>query len=203
VGRDLDPDEWIRKANARVELDRFFLAEIEKRQDQPDDDLLGALVEATGDADAAYRLSVAEVISVAEQLLVGGNETTTQLLGEILRLLAEHPDQLQRLRDDPSLVPNAVEEALRLGSPVVGVYKQCVVDSDVGGTVIPAGWLVAVMWGSANRDATRFDAPDEFGVDRTDAKEHIAKTTSSTVIVRAQEAFQGRDRRRLFSPVRT
>lgn len=174
VGKDLTRAEWMRKAKAKVELDAFFLEEVERRLRQPSDDLLGDLARATTDPGAAYKLTVPEVVSVAEQLLVGGNETTTQILGEIVRLLATHPHELSKVVGDRSLIPNVVEEALRIGSPIKGLYKNCKADVTVNGTLIPAGSVVALMWGSANRDSAMFDEPDRFSADRPNARRHVA-----------------------------
>jgi cytochrome P450 len=174
VGKQLTSQQWLVKASAKVALDDFFLDEVNQRIAEPADDLLGELVKCLSDPEASGRLSVPEIVTVAEQMLVGGNETTTQLLGRLVLLLAQHPDQYAALREDRTLVTNAIEEALRITSPLVGLYKNCAVDTTVGGTLIEAGSVVAIMWGSANRDSSRFENPDSFNIMRPNAKKHIA-----------------------------
>jgi cytochrome P450 len=179
MGVDLSHDGWLTKAQSHVEMQRFFMQKIEARIEMPTDDLLGELVAAaTGplpdDPAAEQPFTVLEVLNAVQHLLAAGNETTTQAIGQAMRLLVENQDQRARLRAEPDLIPNAVEEALRVETPTVGMWRYCREDTDVGGTVIPAGALVAVMFGSANRDDELFDDADAFRVDRPNASRHLA-----------------------------
>jgi cytochrome P450 len=96
-----------------------------------------------------------------------------RLLGAALQVLGERPDLQARLRSDPELIPGFVEETLRIESPVKGDFRLARVPAVVGGVDIPAGSTVMVLNGAANRDPRRFDHPDEFRVDRANAREHL------------------------------
>ncbi|BCY11927.1 cytochrome P450 [Actinoplanes sp. L3-i22] len=140
-----------------------------KRADRSDD-LLGALV----GAESADVLSSDELVSMAILLLVAGHETTVNLIGNAVYLLCRWPAQKQRLLDDPALVPVAVEETLRLAGPsATTTYRVTTSPLTVGGTTIPAGEQVLVSLLSANRDESRFTAPDDFDLNRHDGG-HLA-----------------------------
>ncbi len=127
-------------------------------------DLLTHLVEAEEEGD---QLGDGELLSNLVLLLVAGYETTTHLLGNAVVALSEHPDELARLRDDPSLVPLAVEEVLRFDGPANVNARVAHEPIDVGGVVIPEGNLVFNMLGAANRDPSVFEDPDRFDVGRS------------------------------------
>jgi cytochrome P450 len=99
-------------------------------------------------------------------LLIAGNETTTNLLGNLLNVLADRPDLWERLRREPELLDTAIEETLRFDSPVQFLMREAKEDVDLHGQRIAAKDSVIVVMGSANRDAAVFDAPDEFRLDR-------------------------------------
>src|SRR5690606_30818228 len=103
-------------------------------------------------------------------LLVAGNETTTNLIGNGTLALLGHPDQEQRLRDNPSMVPDGIEEMLRYDSPVQGVVRFATRDTEVGGRALAKGDIVLVMLGAANRDPAQFPEPDTFDVGRPDVR---------------------------------
>jgi cytochrome P450 len=109
-----------------------------------------------------------------EQLLTGGNETTTSTIGGALLLLIQNPDQEAALRADPTLVKNFVEEALRVETPVQGLFRQTTRDTVLGDVAIPQGSIVMLRHGAVNRDPTKFDAPDRFDVARKNAGAHLA-----------------------------
>ena len=132
-------------------------------EDATADDALDALLAARADG----RLSAGEVRHIGHQLLVAGHETTTSLLGMMLFRLLERPLILQQLRDDPALIPRAVEEALRFDSPVNGLFRTNVEATVLHDTEIAAGTKLQVLYASANRDETRFPDPDEFRLDRS------------------------------------
>jgi pimeloyl-[acyl-carrier protein] synthase len=106
-------------------------------------------------------------------LLVAGNETTTNLIGNGLHALLKHPDQLRRVADDRTLIPSAVEEMLRYDSPVQLTTRAANTDLDLSGTRIKQGDFVYLFIGAANRDPAQFDHPDRFDVSRPDNK-HLA-----------------------------
>jgi cytochrome P450 len=145
------------------EFNEYFAAEIERRRAEPSDDLISRLVHAE---TAEGRLSPLELLAFTRLLLVAGNETTTNLIGNAVIALLESPEQLERLRAEPELIPNAVEEALRFDSPVQGLPRQAVKDVELGGETIPAGARVMLMIGAANRDPDRWPDADRFDVAR-------------------------------------
>lgn len=112
------------------------------------------------------QLSDGELFFLSVLLLLAGNETTTNLLSTLFLTLAEHPDLLPMLRDQPDLIGPAIEEQLRFSSPVQSLYRTARVDYPVGSAVIPAGSRVLLLWGAANRDPRQFDNPDELRIDR-------------------------------------
>jgi cytochrome P450 len=160
MGRSANLDPTIA---AMREFNEYFAAEIERRRAAPSDDLISRLVEAE---TPEGRLSPLELLAFTRLLLIAGNETTTNLIGNAVIALLQNPDQLERLRAEPGLVPNAVEEALRFDSPVQGLPRMTVKDVELGGEMIPAGKRVMLMIGSANRDPDRWPDADRFDVAR-------------------------------------
>jgi cytochrome P450 len=121
-------------------------------------------------------LSREEMRHLGYQLLVAGHETTTSLLGLMLYRLLERPDVMARLRGDPALIPQAVEEALRFDSPVQGLFRTNAGPAELAGTTLPPRTKVQMLFGSANRDAEQWPAADEFRVDRdaNELRRHVA-----------------------------
>ena len=153
------------------EFQRHFEREIDDRRLHPRDDLLSNLVHATIDDRS---LALPEILSIISQLMVAGNETTTKLLAEMMRLLGERPDEWQAVRDDPTRIERVVEESLRLSSPTQGIFRITTAAVTLGGVDIPAGARLVMVYGSANRDEAVFDDPDQFCPDRSRLKEQIA-----------------------------
>jgi cytochrome P450 len=148
-----------------------MVTKLEDKRIHPADDVLTGMVEAS---DEEGLLNSEELPAMALQLLTAGHETSIYLIsGGTLRLL-QHPDQLARLRADPSLLGNAIDELLRFDPPPVpGVFRYATQDVEVGGTVIPAGALVILSVAAANRDPERFTSPDQLDVTRQE-NEHMA-----------------------------
>ncbi len=121
-------------------------------------------------------LSRAEVRHLGYQLLVAGHETTTSLIGLMLFRLIERPDLMARLRADPGLIPDAVEEALRYDSPVSGLFRTNTAECQIVGEPVPERTKLQLLFGSANRDPARFEEPDEFRLDReaNELRRHVA-----------------------------
>jgi cytochrome P450 len=119
------------------------------------------------------RLSDGELCSIAVQLLVAGNETSTNLLGSML-LHLDRNGLWPALVADIALAPAAVEETLRIESPVQALYRRTTTDVDVHGTTIPAGSRVHLVWASANHDAEAFSDPDRFDLHRPELRTHLA-----------------------------
>jgi cytochrome P450 len=150
-----------------------YLAElVARKRAEPDDALLSALVRlADDDGD---RLSAEELVAMGMLLLIAGHETTMNLLGNAVLGLLTHPDQLALLRAHPDLLPRALEEFLRWDSPVWNApVRFATEDVALGGVTIPAGAVVQLTLGAANRDAGRFPAADRLDVER-DAAGHVA-----------------------------
>jgi len=116
---------------------------------------------------------VIDVVRVAANLFSAGQETTVRLLSSALKLLAEDPALQERLRTDPSAIPNFVEEALRFESPIKGDFRLARSATTIGGVDVPAGTTLMVHYGAANRDPRVFDAPERFDPDRPNARRHI------------------------------
>ncbi|MFC7500778.1 cytochrome P450 [Nocardioides sp. CPCC 206347] len=146
-------------ASATVELMGYFSELIERRRREPGDDTVSQLVAAGvadgPDADAGLLSILAFVFT----MVAGGNDTTTGALGGAVQLLSSRPDQRALLVADPSLLPDAVEEFLRLTSPVQALARTAVRDVVLHDTVIPAGRKVLLLYGAANRDPRRY-GPD-------------------------------------------
>lgn len=148
---------------ATVELIDYFNRVIDARQASPRDDLISALV--TAEVDGA-RLRRPDLLAFSILLLVAGNETTTNLIGNGLAALLEAPEAVARLRAEPAGIPTAVEEMLRYDSPVQGLVRFATRDVEVRGQRIAAGDVVLCLLGAANRDPDAFERPDEFDVTR-------------------------------------
>jgi cytochrome P450 len=133
------------------------------RRANPRDDLISAIV-AQQEGETA--LSNREVVQFVLLLLVAGNETTTNLIGNLANALLEHPDVLRAVAADPARIPDLVEEGLRYDSPVQVVFRTTTQDTELRGVRIPKGDFVAVFLGSANRDERRFASPDRLDLDR-------------------------------------
>ena len=138
---------------------------------QPGDDLMSQLIQAS---DGGARLSDEELRATAGLVLAAGFETTVNLLGNGIRLLLDTPDQLAKLRERPELWPNAVEEILRLESPVQLSARISRTDTVVAGTRVPRGELVVIGLAAANRDPKMFDDPHRFDVERANANKHLS-----------------------------
>jgi cytochrome P450 len=140
------------------------------RRAQAADDLITALVEAEVEGE---KLEEWEILGFCILLLIAGNETTTNLIGNLFNLLAARPELWQQLRDDRSLVDPVIEETLRYEGPVQRLGRAATTDVELSGVRIPAGDLVTVYFASANRDPEGFPNPDEFRLDR-DLRNHVA-----------------------------
>ena len=145
------------------DLGAYFAPLVEERRAEPRDDILSGLALAEEEGD---RLDEEETIALLRLLLVAGNETTVNLIGNGMLALLRHPEQLQRLRDNPALIPSAVEELLRYDSPVQLDLRRIVEDGEVGGVPVKRGEDIVVLIGGANRDPERFEDPDGLDVGR-------------------------------------
>jgi cytochrome P450 len=153
-------------------LDEKFCSYIEDRRSTPREDVLTSL--ATAKYPDGSTPEVIEVSRSATFLFAAGQETTAKLLSAALQALGDRPDVQQKLRNDRSLIPGFIEESLRMESPVKSDSRLARRPATVGGVDIPAGTIVMVLPGAANRDPRRFDNPHEFQIDRKNVREHMA-----------------------------
>ena len=140
----------------------------------PGDNLMSQLIQASENGPVETRLSETELIGIAGLVLAAGFETTVNLLGNGIRMLLDTPEHLDTLRQRPELWPNAVEEILRLESPVQLTARLAVKDVEMGGTQIERGELVIVYLATANRDPSVFPNPHHFDIERPNAGKHLA-----------------------------
>jgi cytochrome P450 len=152
------------------EMTEYFLAMIEQRRTRPGSDLISRLLAAEIDGQ---KLSVAELLGFCSLLLVAGNETTTNLIGNAVLTFIEAPGTIERLLAEPSLLPQAIEEVLRYRSPVQSMYRVTATDTALGDLPVPAGSPLVAWIGSANRDERQFERPDQFDVHRGSSR-HLA-----------------------------
>lgn len=160
-------DDARRSMQASRDLRAYLEPVVEQRRREPREDLISALVAAEEQGD---KLSTDEVFSTIILLLVAGNETTTNLIGNGLLALLRHPQQLAILRDDAALIENAVEELLRYDSPVQFTGRIPLEDAEIGGRTIPAGKELLLVLGGANRDPAQYNDPDRLDVTRKDVR---------------------------------
>jgi cytochrome P450 len=148
------------------EFSTYFVPLIEARRVEPRNDLVSAMVAAIDNES----LSTVETLMVAITIMVAGNETSTNLIGNTVVELLTNPEQLQLLLADPALLPNAVDEANRLTAPIQFAFREATEETEVAGTTIPKGAIIALHMAAANRDPRRFDDPDRFLITRPVAK---------------------------------
>jgi cytochrome P450 len=155
---------------ASVELRAYLAGVAEQRRASPRDDLITALVQAE---EAGDRLSEEDLLATCELLLVAGNETTTSLIGNAIVALLRHPDQLEALRADPSLLGPGIEELLRYDSPVQATSRIATADLDAQGRRVRRGEELILLLGSANRDPRAFEEPERLDLARGEPR-HLA-----------------------------
>lgn len=160
------------EALAYQEMPAYLAELIAAKRANPGEDLLSALIHAVD--EGGDQLSPAELIGMSVLLLIAGHETTVNLIGNGMRALFAHPDQLADLRADFGLLDGAIEEMLRYDGPVETCTDRLALeDVEMGGITIPAGSTVLITMADADRDPERFDEPDRFDI-RRDARGHIA-----------------------------
>ncbi len=151
-------------ADAVGEMFAYFAGLIEKRRKEPEDDMISALVHGTIAGDD---VPLIQILGFGFTMVTGGNDTTTGLLGGAAEILTRHPDQRALLRDDPERMTGALEEFLRLTSPVQGLARTATRDVEIEGRTIPAGRKVMLLYASANRDEREYgDGAEDCDVTR-------------------------------------
>jgi len=182
-GNMSDPDMIAKAGQAFVEYASYVSELFDDRRENPRDDLISILVHAKdegllgtseahgerisqGYSEEQLEMSKDELIKFCVLLLVAGNETTRNALSGAMKLLIENPEARQRLIDEPELIPTAVEELLRLTSPVISFVRTATQDTELRGQKIRQGQRVLMLYASANRDASQFENPDALQVER-------------------------------------
>jgi cytochrome P450 len=160
-----------------VEAQHFFAEVMQARRDNPQDDIISELVHAkvVDEPGGPERpLDMHELQDLLDQLLTGGNETTTNAIGSAMMLLLQRPELMERMRDDSKLIRNFLEESLRFETPVLHLWRITTQETELGGVTLPKGANIALGYASANRDESVFDASEEFDAARKKAGAHLA-----------------------------
>lgn len=183
IGTNISVDARVEAEREVIEFQHYFANQLEIRKTEPQDDILTNLLNARVDRNEVdddgnplndEPLTMPEMLSIIQQLLVAGNETTTKFLTEMVRLLCENPDEFAKLKADPTRAKAVVEETLRLSTPTQGMFRIVQGDTEVAGCPMSAGDRAVVMFTAANRDPEVFDDPDAFNPDRENITDHLA-----------------------------
>lgn len=150
-------------SHAILEMSAYFFGMIEQRRRAPGEDLISGLLAAEVEGE---KLSEIELLGFCALLLVAGNETTTNLIGNAMWCFTEHPQVWERLRSDPARLDQALEEVLRYRSPVQAMFRVTTGEAELAGETIPARSPVVAWIGSANHDEDQFSEPEKFDIDR-------------------------------------
>jgi cytochrome P450 len=164
------PDLAERGTKSWQELSEYFRETIAERRREPRDDLVSVLVAAADQGDV---LTEEQLVATCAVMLIAGNETTRNLIGNGMLALLRNPDQLERLWKDPSLVDSAIEELLRFAGPVQSTARVATEDVEIGGKAVEKGQLVITVMAAANRDPTHFPDPDKLDITRR-RNHHVA-----------------------------
>ena len=164
-------EDSILNAESQLEFQLYFADMIEHRRNNPGDDVVSILVNSEVEEEP---LDVAEMLSMIQQILVAGNETTTATLAAGMVHLIQRPDVLERLRKEPDLIPIFVEEILRLETPSAGMWRFVLEDTEINGVKMAKGATAMIRWASGNRDEEIFEDGDNIDLDRTNTDKHMA-----------------------------
>jgi cytochrome P450 len=153
------------------EFNEFFGNLLQLRRQEAQEDIISDVANAEVNDEM---LNEAEMLSMLQQFLVAGNETTTKLLTNLMHHLAVEDGLEEQLRNDPNLIDNFIEEGLRFEAPVGGLFRMAKEDTTVGNTQLREGDHIWLIFAAANRDPQMFSEPDTFSVDRENARDHLA-----------------------------
>lgn len=168
----LPKETLLRYAETIAEMQHYLKGMMEERRQEPKEDLISELLNA--ELGGERKLNDKEILSLLETLLVAGNETTTNAIGNAVLVLAQDPALRQSLQDDKSLIARFVEESLRTQSSVTGVFRRTKADVELGGVAIPAGSKILIGIAAVNRDDKHFDHADELDLARSNIRGHLA-----------------------------
>lgn len=172
LGHMISQERELECAREVVEFQHAVKTKIDARRETPTDDLLSDIVNAR--IDGEHPLDDAEILSIAQQLMVAGNETTTHSLAGGIVHLAQNPEIQAKVRATPSIIPNMVEEVLRLDTPTAGMWRVVKTDCALGGLDFKAGEMIMLRYAAANRDPAKYPDPDVFDPERANARTHLA-----------------------------
>jgi cytochrome P450 len=162
----LSREQELRYKRSFVEFQHYFAGKIEEKRANPQNDMISLLV--TARVEGERPLDVPEILDIIRIIMLGGNETTASWIAGTMLILLDHPDVMQRVRDDRSLIPQMLEETLRLLSPSRWNRRTMEGSScTVSGVEIPEGATVRLVWNSGNYDEKYFPEPYKFDMDRT------------------------------------
>jgi cytochrome P450 len=170
LGSTLSLDELTEHIARTAEIQDWISSELARATEEPGEDLLGAVARGVN----AGTFTPVEANVILHTLLSAGGESTTSLLGNAVRMLAEHSELQQHLRSHPELITTFVEEAVRLESPFRYLMRSARHDTAIGGVEIPADATILLLWGAANRDGAEFTQPDVVDLERPIPKRHVA-----------------------------
>lgn len=168
---DLTDEEQVPHAHNLVEYWAECRRLVADAHENERDSLVGDIVRMQRDGE---EITDHEIASLCYSMLFAGHETTTTLISNAVRELLSHPDQWQRLVDDPSRIPGAVDEVLRYSPSIVGWRRRALADAEIGGVQVPKGADILLLMGSANRDESHFEDPEAFDVTRPNSREHLS-----------------------------
>ena len=167
----LTPERQVALAGELIEMQRYMAREIERVRATPDDKLLSLLANLETDG---RRLDMRELQSLILQILVAGNETTTTTLALGMKTLIERPEIADEIHRNPQRARPFIEETLRVTAPLQTLFRRARIDVEIGGVTIPAGSLVEVRFGAANRDPQQFACPADVDLDRRNSASHLS-----------------------------
>jgi cytochrome P450 len=173
----IDRDRELECARSFIEYQKYLKSKIDDRRANGGDDLLNDLVAARAEGETP--LTDEEIMSIMQQFMVAGNETTTSTIAGCLLQLIRNPDQMEKAKaaaggKDPKVIQNMVEETLRYETPSAGMWRVVKKDAELGGVKIPKGATLQLRYAAANRDPAKFEDPDKFDIERKNARSHIA-----------------------------
>ena len=172
LGRLAGDDAQLQIAKDIVEFQHYFANMIDRMRESPEDNIISDL--ANNRIDEGRLLTKPEALGMIQQILVAGNETSTNAIAGGVLLLIQNPSQQAMLRQNPDLIPTAVEEILRLESPTSGMWRRATADTQIGGVAIPEGSILMVRFAAGNRDESIFPEGDCMDVERKNAGVHLA-----------------------------
>ncbi len=171
VGQLADADQQLSDAKNIVEFQHYFADMLDTVRTKPRDDIISDIANAK--IDEGRYLSKPEALGILQQILVAGNETSTNAIAGGILLLIQNPLEQKRLRESPECISNAVEEILRMKSPLTGMWRRTTCDTTMGDVYIPKDSMVMVRYEAANRDECVFKNPDDMDILRANAKDHL------------------------------